>query len=284
MINRTHGEAQELLADLVLDAGAVDKLADTSLAAHVESCAECGRDLRAGQRTRAAVRAALVGPYDPAHPLRLAELAHDEPIPAPAALRSVVKNRARIGIMEPSAGVEPLGAEAPRVGVGVGRRFLPGGRFLPLVAALALLVASGGLLLEQGARLDEARAETAALQAVTATLDRILADPAHRLVDLRTADGSVNGSLSWSSRDIAVLTLALDPPSRDQVYLCWIERDGVRSPVGRMRFAGRAAFWTGSLDEWATTTFDAGGTFGISLEPVSGPVGNPAILVADLGG
>jgi hypothetical protein len=77
--------------------------------------------------------------------------------------------------------------------------------------------------------------------------------------------------------------MALEPPPPDKVYRCWIERDGVRSPVGQMWFSGGTAYWNGSLDEWARTSFEAGGTFGISLEPVSGPAGNPAILAADLG-
>jgi hypothetical protein len=50
-----------------------------------------------------------------------------------------------------------------------------------------------------------------------------------------------------------------------------------------MWFSGETAYWSGSLDEWATISFDAGGTFGISLEPVAGSGGNPAVLVADLG-
>jgi hypothetical protein len=81
-----------------------------------------------------------------------------------------------------------------------------------------------------------------------------------------------------------VVTLALELPPPDRVYRCWIERDGVRSPVGEMWFSGRTSYWNGSLDEWATISFGGGGTFGISLEPVAGSEGNPAILAADLGG
>jgi hypothetical protein len=51
-----------------------------------------------------------------------------------------------------------------------------------------------------------------------------------------------------------------------------------------MWFAGDTAFWNGTLDEWATISFEAGGTFGVSLEPVAGPAGNPAVLVAELPG
>jgi hypothetical protein len=122
----------------------------------------------------------------------------------------------------------------------------------------------------------------ALLEAVAASLNRVLRDPDHQVVDLRGADGTASGSLSWSSRDLVVLTTALEPPPADRVYRCWIERDGKRSPVGQMWFAGDTAFWNGTLDDWATTSFEAGGTFGVSLEPVAGPAGNPAVLVADL--
>ena len=52
---------------------------------------------------------------------------------------------------------------------------------------------------------------------------------------------------------------------------------------GGTKVAGGTAYWVGSLDGWATISLDAGGIFGISLEPVSGSAGSPAILAADLG-
>jgi len=278
----THSEAQDLLADLVLDAGnvdsaALDRLAGQPLSEHLASCAECDRDLAAWQRTHAAVRAALVDPADPAHPHRLADLAGDEPIGAPAELRSVVRNRARIGLMQPSARPQPREVR------GVRRRPMTR-RLLPLVAVFAVLLVAGGALLDQGTRLDAARAEAAALQAVTATLDRVLADPNHRVVELRGADGVAAGSISWSSRDLVVLTTALAAPPAGSVYRCWVEVDGKRSPVGQMWFAGKTGYWTGTLDAWGTTSFGDGATFGISLEPIAGSTGGPAILVGQLGG
>jgi len=157
-------------------------------------------------------------------------------------------------------------------------------RLLPLVAVLAVVLASGGLLANQSRQLDRARADAVALGAVTSTLDRVLVDPAHRAVTLTTADGSAGGSLIWSSHDIVILTTALAEPPAETVYRCWIERDGKRSPVGRMFFADGTGYWTGSLDAWATTSFTAGSTFGISLEPAAGSSGSPAVLRAALGG
>jgi len=282
MIQLTHAEAQELLSDLALEAGnldptALDRLAGEPLGEHLAACTECGRELAAWQRTHAAVRAALVDPADPAHPLRLAAMADDEPIQAPDELRSVVRNRARIAIMQPAAGHQPREIRHAR--------HLPAiRRLLPLVAVLAIVTVAGGVMLDQGTRLDTARAEAAALQAVTATLDRVLADPKHRVVELRGADGVAAGSISWSGRDLVVLTTALAAPPADREYRCWVEENGKRSGVGQMWFAGTTGYWAGTLDAWGTTSFGEGATFGISLEPIAGSTGGPAILAGQLGG
>jgi hypothetical protein len=172
---------------------------------------------------------------------------------------------------------QPLEAARPRARLSITARLLP------LVAVLAVVVAAGGLLLNQSRQLDRATADAAALAAVTATLDRVILDPDHRAIELRAADGSAGGSVVWSSHDLVVLTTALSAPSDDVVYRCWIERDGRRSPIGRMFFAGGTGYWTGSLDAWATTSLSAGSTFGISLEPVSGSRNSPAVLEAQLG-
>jgi hypothetical protein len=119
---------------------------------------------------------------------------------------------------------------------------------------------------------------------VTAVLGRVLSEPDHRVVSLAAADGTKQGSVAWSTHDLAVMTTALDRPPTGQVYRCWIERDGVRSPVGQMWFVGDLAYWTGSLDDWATITLDGGGRFGVSLEPASGGTGGQPVLVADLPG
>lgn len=284
-----HAEAHERLADLALEPGALDRLGSPEadeLAAHVATCEPCRHDVDAWRRTHARLEEARgTGPDRVA----LGDLAADDPIVTPPALRAAVRRAVRD---LPRAGASTPAtrgpASAPVAPVGPGWRFLPrgrraAGRVLRLVAVVGIVALGAGLLLDQSIRLDRTRQQTAALEAVAATLDRVLRDPDHRVVDLRDADGAIRGSLSWSSRDLVVLTTALEPPPPDRVYRCWIERNGVRSPVGRMWFAGGTAFWSGSLADWATTSFEGGGTFGVSLEPVSGPVGNPAILAADLG-
>ena len=318
MTDLTHADAHERLADLLLEPAALERLVRelaapvpgaedrgagdrgagdrgagdrgaNPLAAHLAVCPICREEVVAWDRLHGTVQAALVGADGPAaggaaavdH---LADLAAEQRISAPAELRSSVRDLVR-------ASRSPMGVQADPVR-SVSRRWAmplrvattrPARRLLPLVAVLAIAVLAGGTLLNQGARLDRSRAETAALETVTATLDRVLRDPTHRVVELRDAVGVAQGSISWSRQDLVVLTDALQPPGPGQLYRCWIERGGVRYPVGQMWFAGGTAYWTGSVDAWATTSFGAGGTFGVSLESVAGAAVNPAVLVADLG-
>lgn len=280
-----HAEAHERLADLALEPGALDRLgppATDPLSAHVAVCETCAAEVRAWRETHAGLEAARGAGVDHAD---LGDLATEDRIEVPAGLRGAVLRAVRD---LPKAdlhdgGVEPAARPSPTQPAERGRRPDVVRHLLPLVAVLGILAISAGLLIDQSFRLDRSRQETIALEAATATLDRVLRDPDHRVVDLRGADGTVRGSLSWSSHDVVVLTTALEPPPPDRVYRCWIERDGVRSPVGSMWFAGGTAFWNGSLDEWATISLDAVGTFGVSLEPIAAPAGNPAVLAAELG-
>jgi hypothetical protein len=112
----------------------------------------------------------------------------------------------------------------------------------------------------------------------------LLRDQDHKVVGLTAADGTMQGSVAWSDHDLAVMTTALEKPPADLVYRCWIERNGVRSPVGNMWFVGDLAYWTGSLDDWATISLDDGGRFGVSLEPAGGGTGGQPVLAADLPG
>ena len=300
----SHSAAHEQLADLALEPAALRRLArdlDTSghpaqlgpLAAHIASCSDCRAEIADWERVHGMVDDAL---STDAGPTRLADLAADEPIRAPAGLRAAVQAIAAAGASarEPVAAAEaepaphrsPAESTPPR-SIDLARPRLRRpltARLLPLVAVLAVAVVAGGMLVNQSRKLDQATADAAALAEVTATLDRVILDPSHRAIELRAADGSAGGSVVWSSRDLVVLTTSLSAPASDVVYRCWIERDGRRSPIGRMFFANGTGYWTGSLDAWATTSLEAGGTFGISLEPVSGSTGSPAVLVAQLGG
>lgn len=280
-----HADAHERLADLALEPGALDRLGPPAmdpLSAHIATCEVCASEVRAWRQTHAGLDAARGSGVDR---VDLGDLAIDNSITVPVRLREAVlgavhdlpeADRRRATALRDTGQPPPVALE-PRRRPGYARRLLP------LAAALGIVALGAGLLIDQGLRLDRAQQQTAGLEALAVTVDRVLSDPDHRVVSLRGADGTASGSISWSRHDIAVLTLALEPPPPDRVYRCWIERDGVRSPVGQMWFSGGTAYWNGSLDEWATTSFQGGGTFGISLEPVSAPAGNPAVLVADLG-
>ncbi len=307
MIPLEHAEAHERLADLALepdglvgleDGGGLDEGGaragglDDPLRAHVRTCEACRTEIDAWRRTQAALDAARepMPGEGPGGRTSIADLVAGERFAAPASIRATL--RASIGATgerpaapDPVPATRPAGLEAPEVprvpARSNSRRALP---WLGLAAALVLVVAGAGVLVQRNADLDAARREASALEAVAATVDRILREPEHWVVELRTADGTANGTLSWSNHDLVVLTTALAAPPPDEVYRCWVERDGRRAPVGRMVFAGGTAFWVGSVDDWATVTLDPGGTFGISLEPAAAPEGNPPVLAATLGG
>jgi len=276
-----HAEAHERLADLALEPAAFD-LSGTAdglhpLQAHIEGCATCRADLVAWRATHDAIDDALA--TADGHRGRLADLAAEPPIVSPTSLRAAI---ARIpGSNEGATAVTsaPAGDQRLEATTRFGWR-----RAAALVAAVAVAVLGVSLLRDQSARLDLAQSETRELASVTAVLGRVLSDPGRHVVSLTSADGTANGSVAWSGHDLAVMTRALERPPTGQTYRCWIERDGARSPVGEMWFAGDLAYWTGSLDDWATISLDGGGRFGVSLEPAPGGGHGQPVLVADLPG
>ncbi len=281
MRSMEHAAAHELLADLALEPAMLVRL-DTSeeladLRRHITSCDVCRVDLAGWQATLNAIDDTVASAAG--GPGRLADVATGSPIMPPASLRAAVERiPARIdtpGDREPG---RPRVAGSSRMAI-IGWR-----RVLALAAAVALLVAGGAFVRDQTARLDAARAETQALEGVTAVLDRLLADPSHREVALAAADGTPRGTVAWSSHDLVVTSTALAQPAAGEVYRCWVEQGGIRSPVGEMWFAGGLAYWTGSLDGWATISLDQGGRFGVSLESAAGGTGGVPILAADLPG
>lgn len=295
----SHSEAHEQLADLALEPAALEALAGTldgarggrdvdPLSAHIAICDDCRTELDSWRRLHGTVLTALDGPGGS---IALADLAADPPVAAPASLRAAIAAipvRDRPVASTGSAGRAMGPGQAPMPGAslragrsGVSRLAI---QLMSLAAVIAVVILAGGLVLNQSRQLDQARADTAALASVTASLDRVILDPAHHAVALTAADGSTAGSVVWSSHDLVVLTTALAKPPADSVYRCWVERDGKRSPIGKMFFADGTGYWTGALDDWATTSFAAGSTFGISLEPVAGSTGSPAVLQAALGG
>lgn len=312
-----HAEAHERLADLALEPAALAALADAvdagagssrdrvgmrteaprpgpassaddvvALAEHVSTCPRCRLQLDGWRATHRALDLATEREDGEGAGVRLDDLAHDPVIPSPSALRERIRGIAS----DPSGRVDTVAtasadpASSDRGGARV-RSFptLLVTRILPIAAALAILV-GGFAYQQQSSRLDSTRSEVTALESVTTVLDRLLRDPDHRVVALVGADGTAHGSLAWSSRDLVVMTTALERPPAGQSYHCWVERDGVRTPVGEMWFAGRLAYWTGSLDEWATISLDKAGRFGVSLVTDGKGAAADPVLVATLPG
>ena len=294
-----HAEAHERIGDLAVDPTGLSALEmalgpeTADLLEHVAGCPTCRAELDAWRRLHGALGTALAGTAagagDPAG------LAAVEPIRAPDALRSAIIGITRSPAYGPDlASVDAAPSAAVRSAAEVEVRsgparwtmpaFLGRSRFgLGLAAALVIVVVGAGVLVDQAGRLATARDEAQALAGVTQTLDRLLASGEARVVVLRRVDGTSAGSISWSTRDLVVLTTALAPPPAGRVYRCWLEGASGRIAIGQMEFAGASAYWVGSLDEWSSIDLGSNGRFGVSLEPSAGGVGGAAVLIGDLG-
>jgi len=276
-----HTEARAQLLERALEPArlrGVDQ--DTSpgsseLRAHLATCAPCRADLEGWRATYGALDAA-VGEASADGDLitrSLRELAASAGVATPpAALRE--RTLAAVHERTPTR-VSPTSAP---------RRSIRPPAWLAIAAALFVLLGGSALIVGRTAQLDQSRADTAALAAVTASIDRILQDPGHQVAVLTTPAGTPAGSVSWSPSEgrVAVVTSALRSPPSGQVYRCWIEQAGARTAVGEMRFSGSLAYWAGSLGSWGGT-FAPGGRFWVSLEPASGGAGSgPPALVGTL--
>ncbi len=303
-----HAEARGQLADLALEPGRLRQLDRDSeaiapeLREHVERCAECREELAAWRRTLGSVEIAAAagapsGPL-PARPFRSLVDSIDDATPS-AELRARTLGALRSG--QAPAGLAIASAPraerpstlvadqtAPR---GLGRGSGPGGRrtsirtirlpaWLAVAAVLVVLVGGGAIVADRTGQLDQVRSQSAELGVVTATLDRILMDPAHHVLTLRAPQsGTPAGSLAWSAADntVVILSSALVPPPAGQVYKCWIKQGGGGIVVGEMRFSGTTAYWAGTLDTWGQPVAP-GNRFWVSLEPiVGGGTGTPVL-------
>ncbi len=274
-----HAEAHERLADLALEPASMARL-DTApehadLRDHLASCASCRADLASWRATLVALDEAVGSTVG--RPGRLRDLVSEAPVEPPASLRAAV---ARI----PGPGAVPLRDPTIPTAVSGAPRLARIGwrRALASVAVLIVLVSGGTILRDQATTNDSTRATAQALEQVAGVLDRVLLEPGHREVALADASGAARGTLAWSTHDLVVMTTALAPGAPGTVYRCWVERAGVRTPVGQMWFAGSLASWTGSLDDWATISLAGGGRFGVSLEPSAGGIDGTPVLVARL--
>lgn len=87
--------------------------------------------------------------------------------------------------------------------------------------------------------------------AVASAVDRLLQQPEHMMVPLVDAAGSSGGSVLFdpASRELVVVSQALESIPEGREYGCYLERDGQRIRVGRLKVVGGAAYWMGPMDE-----------------------------------
>jgi hypothetical protein len=280
-----HAAAHEWIADLALVPGSIDAALaspaaeNRALVEHVAGCERCQADVVAWRAVQRTVGGALRTDSPGGRP-------DVEPIDAGPSLRRAVLASVRAG--ERATGAAAM-AERPRpVASRVGGFQLPAPRVPSLLLGLAaaLLVAIGGtvLLAGPGLQLMQQVGEAHALTGVVAAVDRILSDAEHRTVSLHDPAGRAAGTISWSSRDLVVLTAAIKPAAPGQVYRCWLSGSGRDTAIGRMEFAAGTAYWVGSLDEWASISLSPGTAFYVTLEDAAAgpsPAG-PVVLEGEL--
>jgi hypothetical protein len=276
MSTMDHAAAHERIEDLLLDPRRLAALdastapEDVALREHVAGCTACRADLEGWRMLEQAVAASL--PHAAAD-----ATAATDPIDLPPSLRAAVLAGARSEPREPGSidrALAPVGARRSS-------RLAP---LLAVAASLILVVGSVFVVVDQAGKRAAAEAETAALRTALAAVDRVLAEPAHVVVQLRQPDGTTAGSISWSRHDWVVITNALAPPPAGQTYLCWlVEADGA-DLIGSMQFAGSTAFWVASVDKWATWEITATTRFIVTLQAdgTEQPTGSP-LLEAALG-
>ena len=271
-----HAAAHERIADLALEPGRIAALEaspdplDRALVDHAASCDDCRAEIEAWRRTQALVALGVAG--------RSVDDATLVPIRAPESIRATVL--AGAGDERPlrQAG---LVAWPRRRRLGWGRRNL-----LAMAAVAVVLIVAGSVIADQIARLDEATTEARRMQYVVRVIDRVMAAAEHRIVDLREADGTRAGSVSWSNHDFVVLTTALTPPADGKLYRCWLSDGGPGWAVGEMYFVDQTGYWVGELDEWTTFEIGPGTVFRVSLEPADADPAvraGPIVLEAALG-
>jgi hypothetical protein len=276
-----HAAAHERIEDLILEPARLRGLAssevpeDVALREHVGACPDCRADLEAWKQLQRRIAAALPPAADEAG-------AATRPIDPPPSLRAAVIVAARSA--GPPDGLRP----ARSLPLSLPARMQPrrlAGAWLAVAASIVVLAGASILTADQIGRREAAEADARALSSVVAAVDRVQSAAVHWIVPLRTTSGGAGGSISWSSQDLVVLTTALAPPPAGQRYRCWLlEGDSGATAIGNMFFAGRTAYWVGSLDDWATIRIGPNTRFAVTLEPVDGGgLSGPIVLSADLG-
>jgi hypothetical protein len=76
---------------------------------------------------------------------------------------------------------------------------------------------------------------------------------------------------SVASAELVAVAEGLPPATAGHEYRCWVEQDGVRTPIGKMFFGGSIAYWVGPVPAMASVGPSA--RFGVSLVELGGKNG-----------
>jgi hypothetical protein len=284
-----HSEARELLELAAVEPEGFERLAagDTAeaaaLAGHLAGCDDCAAELERLRRASAVIRDAVRTAPPP--DLRERTLAF---------VAAVGRDRTAPAVAASAAGAlatpAPAGAAAapvvpPTIEDARRRRSVGAGRLAGWAVAIAAgvviaFVATQILVLgPRDARIAEQNEDVAAIAKAAAWSLAIQGRPDAERVALTspTGDTTVSGTLVYSpaTDHLVVLAEGLAQPPAGVEYRCWVESGGVRTPVGKMFFAGDIAYWVGEVP--ATATLPENAVFGVSPTPT----GNPSDLSAD---
>jgi hypothetical protein len=220
----------------------------TSLRAHLATCWECAVEHRAWEVAGFAMDANVP------ETLRAPSGARERTL---AAVATTGVARAASAPMRPptdlrlstSAPIEPAALVPP------GRVATPRPRVLAIAAAFAAAIFLAGAVLggplglvsQEGPDTSVADARVAA---VASAVDRVLQQPEHMIVALVDAAGVSGGSVLFDpmSRELVVVSQALEVIPEGREYGCFLEREGQRIRVGRLQVVGDAAYWMGPMD------------------------------------
>jgi hypothetical protein len=263
-----HAEAHEYIADLALEPERLAGLAastapaDAALRRHAAKCQRCAADLATWRTLRQGVVEALEDA-------------------APDALRRIAApDDVRRRVLSAAHSDRRTAARRLHLSRRLGLRLATTALAVALVAGGAIVIA------DQAARLNSSDADRQALAGALQTATQVLADPGHQIITLAAADGSANGTVAWTRRDLVVLASGLAPPPAGQIYRCWVIAAGGETPVGQMHFVDGQAFWVGALDDWASVDLQSAQRFAVTLEPATAGSSSsgPAVLEGALGG
>lgn len=279
-----HAEARELLDTAAIEPGGFDRLAagDTAeasaLAGHLAGCLECADEMERLRHASGLIRDVVQTTAPPDLRDRtlafVAAVGRDRTAAAvggSAAASATVPASAARGTSEPPEPIPLDDARRART-AGVGRLALWA---TTIAAAVVLSIVALQLLVvaPRDARIADQGDDIAAVAKAAAWSLAIsgAADAEHVALTATGGDTDASGTLLYSpgSEQLVVLAQGLEQPPPGMEYRCWVESGGVRTPIGKMFFAGDVAYWVGPVPSIDAAGEDA--TFGVSPSPDSNP-------------